>query len=143
MAEKKKESMKGMSAAQKAAVMRGSVRDLKDVQAKYTKQMRDFDADPFGNIDLLSDMPNAAGRRTRLNNAVKAGRQITDRSRTIGRLDSQDDRSARSAKYRLAKAKAEKKAASAARRKGKMDPDAQPGFRPAPFLTKNKKKGSK
>jgi len=98
--DKKKNSMKGMTSAQKAASMRGSVRDLKDVQAKYTKQMRDFDADPFGNIDLLSDMPNAAGRRARLNNAVKAGRQITDRSRTIGRLESSDTRKKTSAKYR-------------------------------------------
>jgi hypothetical protein len=101
---KEKDSMKGMSAAQKASSMRGGVRDLKDVQAKYTKRMRDFDADPFGNIDLLSDMPNSAGRRSRLNNAVKAGRQINDRSRTIGRLDSRDARSARSAKYRAAQA---------------------------------------
>jgi hypothetical protein len=143
--DKKKDSMKGMSATQKAAVMRGGVRDLKDVQAKYTKRMRDFDADPFGNIDLLSDMPNSAGRRSRLNNAVKAGRQITDRSRTIGRLDSQDDRSARSATYRLAKMKADKKMSKESKMSKKANKfELSDGFIPTMNkATGNKKKGNK
>ena len=119
-----KDSMKGMSAAQKAAVLKGKQRDNKDKIAKMGPLEDTWYRDKSG-------VRAVAGRLSQGN---------VDMSKTIGRLESRDARSERSATYRLAKMKAENKARKAARKAGKMDPDAQPGFRPRPFLTKNKKK---
>ena len=125
--DKKKDSMAGMTAAQKAAVLKGKQRSNMDKIAKLGPLEDRFIVDMSGE--------RAVANRLRQGNV--------DMSKTIGRLESSKNRSETSAKYRLAKMKADNKARSAARRKGKMDPDAQPGFRPAPFLTKNKKKGNK
>jgi hypothetical protein len=130
--DKKKDSMAGMTAAQKAAVLKGKQRMNKDEMAKLA-------AKPRVTPSLFNNWGSEnSDRSERIN---KLGQGNTDMSKTIGRLESSKNRSETSAKYRLAKMKADNKARSAARRKGKMDPDAQPGFRPAPFLTKNKKKG--
>jgi hypothetical protein len=125
--DKKKDSMAGMTSAQKAAVLKGRQRSNKDKIAKMGPLEDTWYRDKSGN--------RAVAGRLRQGNV--------DMSRTIGRLESSDARKKTSATYRLAKMKAENKARKAARKAGKMDPDAQPGFRPAPFLTKNKKKGNK
>ena len=125
--DKKKDSMAGMTSAQKAAVLKGRQRSNKDKIAKMGPLEDTWYRDKSG-------LRAVAGRLAQGN---------VDMSKTIGRLESSKNRSETSAKYRLAKMKADNKARKAARKAGKMDPDAQPGFRPAPFLTKNKKKGNK
>lgn len=102
MAEKKKDSMAGMTAAQKAASMRGGITELKDLRARRSKVN--------SSIPFLPVTPEMRGDQGEVN---RLGRQITDRSRTIGRLESRGTRSAGSAKYRavqqaLAKKKGKK-----------------------------------
>ena len=129
---KKKDSMSGMSADQKAEMLRTQVKGLKRTRDAYTKDMAISDRD-----DNKFDMKSGPFERMMKGSAArKASSGIIDRERTIARLESNEDRSARSAKYRLAKTKAEKKM-------GKKDPDAQPGFRPRRIVTPAKKKDKK
>jgi hypothetical protein len=133
---KKKDSMSDMSADQKAEMLRTQVKGLKRTRDAYTKDMAISDRD-----DNKFDMKSGPFERMMKGSAArKASSGIIDRERTIARLESREDRSARSAKYRLAKTKAEKKVKA---RMGKKDPDAQPGFRPRRIVTPAKKKGGK
>ena len=124
-----------LSASGKASVLRKNAKGIR----------QDIKKNPLISDDELSTRAFLQSGSERLYNA-KAVRRMSaanDYDKTASRLESSKNRSETSAKYRLAKMKADNKARKAARKAGKMDPDAQPGFKPAPFLTKNKTKGKK
>lgn len=97
----------------RAAAMRGQNKQTLDKYKKW--QQRGSDKEDYMWLGLKSTL-----------------NKVNDKSRTIGRLESRAARSETSAKYRLAAAKAAKKM-------GKNDPDAQPGFKPRRIVTKAKK----
>jgi hypothetical protein len=101
--DKKKDSMAGMTSAQKAAVLKGKQRMNKDKIAKLGPLEDTMIRDKSG-------LRAVAGRLRQGN---------VDMSKTIGRLESSKDRSARSATYRLAKMKADAKA----RKRKIIEPD--------------------
>jgi hypothetical protein len=119
-------------AKKKAGMLKGQVKDLKRTRDAYTKDMAISDRD-----DNKFDTKSGPFERMMKGSAArKASSGIIDREKTIARLESSGDRSKRSATYRLAKMKAEKKM-------GRKDPDAQPGFKPRRIVTPAKKKGNK
>jgi hypothetical protein len=119
------------AAAGRAASMRAGVTKLKDLKAMRLKNDTSI---PFVTLG-----PNSSD----FADANKASRQISDRSRTIARLESRSERSERSAKYRLAKAKADKKMSKPSKT-GKMLDDMEMKQAPRrPFISKASKKGNK
>ena len=132
--DKKKDSMKGMTSTQKAAVLRGKQRSNKDEMAKNDPRKT-----PLTGLGTKAEFD----RRTETTNKLAQGN--VDIGRTIARLDSSKDRSARSATYRLAKMKAEKKMSKESKMSKKANKfELSDGFRPtmnkALGLTKRGKK---
>lgn len=114
---KKKDSMAGMTAAQKASVVRGKQRDNKDKIGKLGSRIQDAEYGAY------------AGRLLQSN---------SDMDKTLGRLDSNKDRSARSAIYRLAKMKADKKMSKTSKIGRAWDANDLKGVA-VPSITKTKK----
>ena len=119
--------MAGMTAAQKAAALKGKQRMNKDKIAKLGPLEDTFIRDKSG--------PRAVANRLRQGNV--------DMGKTIGRLESRDARSETSAKYRLAKAKADKKMAKGSKTGRMLDKLDLMDAPRTPFLKKNKKKDKK
>ena len=130
---KKKDSMAGMTAAQKAKVLKGKQRMNKDEMAKNNPRKTPITG--WGGTKAEFD------RRNETRNKLAQGN--VDLGRTIARLESSKDRSETSAKYRLAKSKAEKKRAKGSKTGRMLDRLEMMDAPRTPFLTKNKKKGKK
>lgn len=129
--DEKKNSMSGMTSAQKAAVLKGKQRMNKDKMAKIASK---------GKVtpSLFNNWGSENAKREKKTNRLAQGN--VDMGRTIGRLESSKDRSARSATYRLAKMKAEKKMSKPSK-VGKMLDDMDMKNAPQrPFISKAKKK---
>jgi hypothetical protein len=107
--DKKKDSMAGMTSAQKAAVLKGKQRMNKDEMAKNDPRKTPITG--VGGTKAEFD------RRNETTNKLRQGN--VDIGRTIARLESSKDRSARSATYRLAQMKADAKA----RKRKIIEPD--------------------
>jgi hypothetical protein len=134
--DKKKDSMAGMTAAQKAAVLKGKQRMNRDEMAKNDPRKTPITG--VGGTKAEFD------RRNETTNKLRQGN--VDLGRTIGRLESSKDRSARSATYRLAKMRAEKNMTGPSKpsKVGKMLDDMDMKNAPQrPFISKAKKKGDK
>ena len=131
--DKKKDSMAGMTAAQKAAVLKGKQRMNKDEMAKIA-------AKPRVRPSLFNNWGSENSERANRKNQLAQGN--VDMGKTIGRLESSKNRSETSAKYRLAKMKADKKMSKTSK-VGKMLDDMDMKNAPQrPFISKAKKKGS-
>ena len=122
-----KDSMAGMTAAQKAAVLKGKQRSNKDKIAKMGPLEDTWIRDKSG-------LRAVAGRLSQGN---------VDMGKTIGRLESSKNRSETSAKYRLAKAKADKKMSKTSKVGKMLDRMEMTDAPRTPFLTKNKKAKNK
>ena len=133
--DKKKDSMAGMTAAQKAGVLKSEVKSMKRTRDAYTKDMAISDRD-----DNKFDTKSGPFERMMKRSAArKASSGIIDRERTIARLESSKDRSARSATYRLAKMKAEKKAAKQSKTGKMLDRKEMNQAPRRPSVTRSKK----
>jgi hypothetical protein len=105
--DKKKDSMAGMTSAQKAAVLKGKQRSNKDEMAKLDPSRIQYGFGPFGYADKVKK----TGEMQKKKNQLAQGN--VDMGRTIGRLESSDARKKTSARYRA------KSAALAKMKKGK------------------------
>ena len=108
----------------KAASMRGENKQILDKYKNWQQRGSDAEDYVYGGLS-------------------KTLNKVNDRSRTIGRLESRADRSKASATYRLAKMKAEKKAAKGSKTGRMLDRMEMRDAPRTPFLKKNKKKDKK
>lgn len=131
----KKDSMAGMTAAQKAKVLRGKQRMNRDEIAKSDPRKT-----PITGLGTKAEYD----RRQERTNKLRQGN--VDIGRTIARLDSSDSRKKTSATYRLAKMKADKKMAKRSEKMNKRANDFEladkfnPTMNKALGLTKKGKK---
>ena len=126
-------------AKKKAGMLKGQVKDLKRTRDAYTKDMAISDRD-----DNKFDMKSGPFERMMKGSAArKASSGIIDREKTIARLESSKDRSARSATYRLAKMKAEKKMSKTSKVGKMLDKKEMTNAPRRPSVTPAKKKGNK
>ena len=127
------------SAKQRINKLRAEIKSLERTRDAYTKDMAISDRD-----DNKFDTKSGPFERMMKGSAArKASSGIVDRGRTLARLESSKNRSETSAKYRLAKAKAEKKRAKGSKTGRMLDRLEMMDAPRTPFLTKNKKKGKK
>jgi hypothetical protein len=127
-----KDDMAGMTAGQKAAVLKGKQTMNKDKMAK-------LDPSKIGYNGLFAMDANNAKRKKNQNKINKLAQGNSDMGKTIGRLESRADRSEVSAKYRLAKMKADKKMSKPSKTGKMLDNMEMKNAPRKPFMTKAKK----